>query len=290
MTINFFFNHKGGSDEKNFYDTDVSVLNDDEKASEKFAKLLEYKTGQPYRVAKQSTLVGKYVVFQNLATGKFEAYNLAKFDRDSMHSLEAFLAVAVSGVDIVKNLSAKNEWVVSGYWEDLYDTRTETKEVYDEDCDCTLTETTETKIYIGRQWVDTSHYVYRYYGGGFRFENANQASRDLEMIAALEEDVAFKVISDKLTSSFSLSTNRAQELAKLVTQYNKLESIRSLTEVEKDKFALDAMGVSLNDIHEAMKEKREGSMDKFEKFLKTAAATNNTTPEQIGRFFDEYVE
>ena len=263
---------------------------EDQKASEKFAKLLENKTGQPYRVAKQDTLVGKYVVFQNLATGKYEAYNLAKFDRDNMHSVEAFLAVAVPGVDIVKNLSARNEWVESGYWEDVYDTRTETIEKYDEGCDCTVTETHETKIYVGRQWNDTSHYVYRYYGGGFRFENATQASRDLEMLAALEEDIAFKAIANKLTSSFSLSTNRAQELAKLVTQYNKLESIRSLTEVEKDKFALDAMGVSLNDIHEAMKEKREGSTDKFEKFLQTAAATNHTTPEQIGRFFDEYVE
>ena len=263
---------------------------EDQKASEKFAKLLENKTGQPYRVAKQDTLVGKYVVFQNLATGKYEAYNLAKFDRDNMHSVEAFLAVAVPGVDIVKNLSARNEWVESGYWEDVYDTRTETIEKYDEGCDCTVTETHETKIYVGRQWNDTSHYVYRYYGGGFRFENATQASRDLEMLAALEEDIAFKAIANKLTSSFSLSTNRAQELAKLVTQYNKLESIRSLTEVEKDKFALDAMGVSLNDIHEAMKEKREGSTGKFEKFLQTAAATNNTTPEQIGRFFDEYVE
>jgi len=263
---------------------------DEEKASQKFVELLQNKTGQPYRVAKQTTLVGKYVVFQNIATGQYEAYNLGKFDRDSMHSLEAFLAVAVAKVDVVKNLTARSEWVTDGYWKDLYDTRKETREVYDEDCDCTLEETTETKIYIGREWVDTSHYVYRYYGGGFRFENTSQASRDLEMIAAVEEDVAYKVISDKLTSSFSLSTNRALELAKLVTQYNKLESIRSLTEIEKDKFALDAMGVSLNDIQAAMKEKNEGNKNKFEQLLKKAALTNNTTPEQIGRFFDEYVE
>jgi hypothetical protein len=39
-----------------------------------------------------------------------------------------------------------------------------------------------------------------------------------------------------------------------------------------------------------MKNKAQGSEAQYDDLLKTAAKVNNTTPEQIGKFFDQVVE
>src|SRR5690606_33597907 len=92
------------------------------KDAKSFEAALEAETGQSHSVAKLHTETGKYVVYKNDVTGEYSAYNMDKWDRKDMGSMADFKAVAVNGVDIVRNLARKDEWVESGYWQDDYDT------------------------------------------------------------------------------------------------------------------------------------------------------------------------
>lgn len=259
------------------------------KDAKSFEEALEASTGHTHSIAKLYTETGEYVVYKDNVTGEYAAYNLAKWDRKNMKTMQQYTAVAVNGVDIVKNLLQQKEWVNSGYWYDDYDTYYETYDWYDYGCECWKSETHSYSVYVGSYWVDTSHWYTYYTGGGFRFDNTSSQSKDLETIAALKEEVAEKFVAHKLKSEFSLSADRAEELAKLAGRYQKLESARELTASEKDKFALDALGVSMNQVEDALKAKAQGNESRYTDLLNTAAKVNNTTPEQIGKFFNEMV-
>ncbi len=255
------------------------------KDAKSFERALEGQSGQPHSIVKLYTVKGDYVVYKNDVTGEFLAFNMDRWDRETMTTVDQFMAVAVDGVDVVRNLSANREWVESGHWEDVY--VTDEDYVYDDFCDCWEWETEY--IYAGQEWVDTSHWDTFYYGGGFRFDNTSAMSRDLDTIAALKEEAAEKFMAMKLKSEFSLSSSRAEELAKLANRYQKLESARELTAGEKDKFAMDALGVSMTQVEKALKARAQGREQSYEALLETAAQVNNTTPEQIGRFFTDMV-
>ena len=263
----------------------VSCGNGHKKDAKTFEAALEASTGQTFTVAKLNTAKGEYVVYRNDATGEYVAYNMAKWDRETMTTLDQFLASAVDGVDIVRNLGAQEEWVESGYWRDIYVTDYDTE--WDDFCECYQTVTEQ--IWVGQEWIDTSHWSTFYYGGGFRFDNTSTQSRDLDTIAALKEEAAEQFIAHRLAGEFSLSNNRATELAKLANRYQKLENARELTAGEKDKFAMDALGVSMTQVERAMRNRAEGNENQYQQMLETAARVNNTTPEQIGRFFTEMV-
>ncbi len=255
------------------------------KDAQSFERALEGSTGQGYTIVKLNTETGRYVVYKNDVTGEYMAVNMERWNRETMTTLDQFLAVAVEGVDIVRNLAQNREWVNSGYWEAIYTTYTDT--YYDEYCGCYVTETYQ--VHTGDRWVDTSHWYTFYTGGGFRFDNTSSQSKDLETIAALKEEVAEKFMAHKLKSEFSLSSNRAAELAALASRYQKLENTRELTSSEKDKFALSALGVSMNQVEAALKAKAEGNTKTYADLLATASKVNNTTPEQIGRFFETMI-
>jgi hypothetical protein len=145
------------------------------------------------------------------------------------------------------------------------------------------------QVDVGSEWVDTSRWHTFYTGGGFTFNNASGHSKDLETMAALEEAVAEKFVAHRLSSEFSLSDARAGELAKLALRYQKLESTRELTATEKDRFALDALGVSMTQIETSLKDKARGNETAYKELLAEAARVNKTTPEEIGRFFDQVI-
>jgi uncharacterized lipoprotein YehR (DUF1307 family) len=259
------------------------------KDAKSFEAALEASTGQGHTIAKLYTETGEYVVYRNDVTGEYAAYNMKKWDRKNMTQMSQFTAVAVDGTDIVRNLLSHTEWVNSGYWQDDYDTYYETYEYWDDYCECWQYETRSYTVYVGSYWVDTSHWYTYYTGNGFRFDNTSTQSKDLDTIAALKEEVAEKFMAHKLQSEFSLSSSRADELAKLASRYQKLESARELTAGEKDKFALDALGVSMTQVESALKSKAEGNDSRYNDLLNTAAQVNKTTPEQIGKFFNEMV-
>jgi hypothetical protein len=260
------------------------------KDAKSFELALEAETGHAHTIAKLYTETGEYVVYRDDVTGEYKAYNMAKWDRDTMTSTAQYSAVAVNGVDIVRNLLQNREWVEDGYWADDYRTVYESYEYYDDYCECYRTETKSYDKYVGSYWVDTSRWYTFYTGGGFRFDNTSSQSKDLDTLAALQEEAAQKFMALKLKSEFSLSASRADELAKLAGRYQKLESARELTQGEKDKFAMDALGVSMSQVESAIKDRAEGNESRYSDLLSTAARVNNTTPEQIGRFFNEMVQ
>lgn len=259
------------------------------KNAESFQKVLEAETGESYAITKLWSQVNGYVVYKNNTTGEYEAYNVSKWDRKNMTMYSEFLALAVDGVDIVKNLERKEEWIESGYWETIYEDRYEydSHKYYDRECDCYEGGYTWNRYEVGSEWRDTSGYRPFYYGGGFRFDNSMGGSKDLETLAAMSEEAQLGFLTQKLTSEFSLSANRANELAKLATRYQKLENVRALTSSEKDHFALEALGASYSQVESAMRSKAEGELSQYNKLLEEASKVNNTTPEQMGRFFEE---
>ncbi len=251
-----------------------------EKKASKFEKILETSTGQNQSVAKLWSEKGQYVVYKNEVTGEFTAYNLEKFDMKKMKYYESY-ASAVSINDVVRNLVQDKEWVVSGHY---YEYSTDSTS-----CDADNNCYTTTTYYTTDEWIDTSHWNVFYTGGGFRFENNSTHSRDLETIGAMREDATLAFMSHQLTSDFSLSANRAQELAKLALRYQKLESRRELTPSEKDSFALESLGVSFGKMESAVKAKRNGSEAEFKNLIDEASRHNRMTPEEMGRFFEEFI-
>lgn len=248
-----------------------------EKEAASFEAILESSTGQQHTLVKFYTKMGGYRVFKNEVTGEFTAYDLTNFNRKKIETYEAYIAMAGNSA-VVTNLEAKVEWVVEGHWYEESTTNT----YCDSDGQNCYTETT---YYTTDRWVDTSHYDTFYYGGGFRFSNTSVRSRDLETVAALEEEAALKFMSFTLSSQYSLSSARADELALLSFRYKKLENARELTDSEKDMFAMKALGVSMNAIERSLK----GDEEAYEELMKKAAQMNKTTPEQIGQFFEDYM-
>lgn len=237
-----------------------------------------------------------YIVYKDAATGEFIAVNYTKFV-DGMTSF--YIADAD---DIVRNMDQKSEWTVSGYNEDITEQRQytdyewQTKNSYDFQCSCYRDEqvyvpvTKWETVKIGERWVDTSGYKFYYYGGGFRFENTSGGSKDLDAYAAIREEASQGKIADRFKSEFSLSSDRAKELANLTAKYMKLENTRALTKSEKDHFATKSLGVSMNQIETAMRSRAMGYDAEYDALLKQAAQVNKTTPEMIGKFFEQVVE
>lgn len=252
-----------------------------EKDARAFEKILENSSGQDHSLAKFSTEQKGFMVFKNEVTGEYTAYNLSHFDRKDVTSYDAYLASAAS-TDVVGNLSVNQEWVVSGHWYEESTTNT----YCDQDNYCW----SETTYYTTDVWVDTSHWYTFYTGGGLRFDNTNPQSKDLETLAALEEDLALKIISYQLGSEYSLSSHRADQMARLALRYQRLENKRELTESEKGIFAMEALGVSLTQVENSLRARAQGHEAQFEDLLETAARVNQTTPEQIGRFFEDYIK
>lgn len=255
-----------------------------------FEKVLEAETGHKHKIAKLFTSQTGFTVYQDEVTGEFKAYNMNKWSKGSMSSLAQYMANGVvDGVDIVRNLSESREWEESGRWEDIYETRYKWVEEYNYSCSCYEDKYVSYQHYVDREWKDTSSWVYHYSGSGFTFENTAAVSKDLDTFAALKEEAQEAFIAHKLKSELSLSESRAEELARLASRYQRLGSSRELTTSEKNSFAMKALGVSMADVESAIKAKVEGNDGNYEKLLQAAAKTNNTTPEQIGKFFNEMV-
>lgn len=259
-----------------------------EKKNKAFEEILEEETGHAHDVAKKYTGVDGYVVYQDLVTGEYVAYNVDKYDSSTMSTFADYEAVMISG-DAIFNLDKEKIWKESGYWDSIYETRVYYDDYYDWECDCWVTEMYEEEVYVDSVWVDTSGYKTYYYGGGLVFDNKSSASKNLEMFEALEEQVAEGFVEAKLKSDFSLSATRAKELAHMLTRYKKLTSTRELAAAEKSKFTMSAFGTDVVSIEKALKAKSEGRDNEYDDLMQKAAKVNQTTPESIGRFFDEYV-
>jgi len=263
-------------------------------------------------VAKQSSAGGEtYVVYQISATGEYLAFNLTKWNGATMTTLAQFVD---DGNDIVRGLEKKSEWVTSGHYEDITEMQWVTKSEYvteyrdytstryDGSCSCYVTETFSEpysyykdvsgyeNVKIGERYVDTSGYKNFYYGGNFRFSNSAGATHDLDTMAAVRESMTVKGYAQRLKSEYALSNDRAKELAELAVKQMRIESQRELTESEKNSFAMKGLGVSMAQVEKSLKARARGDERSYEQLLKDAAKLNRTTPEMIGRFFDDMIQ
>lgn len=258
----------------------------------KFKKMLEASTGQDYSVVKANTENGKYAVFKNKTTGELVAYNLALYKRKEMKNLDQYLAVATDGNDIVHNLKENREWIEDGYnvTYDTYDTYY--YEVYDEECDCYYTETEYVWTGSYTEWVDTSYWYYFYTSpdGRFTFNNKAQASKDLESLAGLSEEIETTAMTKIVASQFKLSLSRSRDLMNLYSKINDLENVRELTLQEKNQFAQNALGVDMKTVESAIKGFKAGEKAEFNDLVKKAAKVNNTTSENMGDLIEQFVD
>lgn len=256
----------------------LSVACDSQKKDARsFETVLEAETGQAHSIAKTHTKIGDYTVYKNEVTGEYVAYNLKKWDRETMTTYAQFMANGtVPERDIIHNLTQVTVWENSGHYE-----------FYDDFCKCTSSMPTSSDRF--GTYVDTSGWRTYYDGSGYRFENTSSGSKDLDTLASLGEEAMHTIVKETLQSQYSLSSNRAEELAKLAAKYQRLESKRELTTGEKDRFAMEALGVSMTQVESAMQQKAEGNESQFAALLEKAAKKNNTTPEQIGKFFEEMI-
>lgn len=253
---------------------------------QKFESQLEAHTGKGHTLAKISGADGQvYLVYKLDATGEYVSYNYSLWNPASL-SLDTYVSTAVEGSDIIRNLERKQQWETSGYNRDITETQYRYVDEWESTCSCYKEVYKSFEVVVGYEWVDTSGYVAYYHGGGFIFNNTGGSSKDLETYGASREDQAAALLSEKITSDFALSESRADELAKMVVRYKKLENTRELTAKEKDKFALDALGVSMTQMENAIVSKAQGSDKQYQQMLEKAAQVNNTSPETIGRFFD----
>lgn len=254
-----------------------------------FEGFLEQETGDEYEVQKGDTKQPGYVVYYNKTKNEYEAYNIDKWSKEEHLTFKDYVASgAVQGVDIVKNLAEKKEWIVSGYWHDVYETVTEYYDVYDEECDCYYEEYETYEVLVDSYYVDTSGYINFYYGGGFRFSNTTNSFKDLELLASLDEKISIGIISHKLKTDYKLSSSRSLEMAKLVNKYRKMEHQRELTYQEKNDFASKALGINFNQLEVALKENHSGDSNRLESLIKQAAKTNDTSAENIKQFMNDF--
>jgi hypothetical protein len=247
--------------------------------SEKFEQFLESQTSQDWQIAKINYGQPR-TVFKNNATGEFVAYNVDLFAAGNFSTLNDY-QMAASSTDIIRNLSSKREWVESGYYEPVYGERVTTD---------SFGNTIFEKYVIYESWVDTSSWETFYYGGGFKFENQNTPNRDLETLASLAEEENAKVLTQLVSSQFSLSLPRATEITRLIIKQKKLENVRALTLDEKNRFALSALGVSMNQVENALKEKNQGFDRNYQELIQKVADYNKTTIEAVQLLFNHYID
>ena len=254
--------------------------------AQEFETFLET-SGEQYTLMKTNTEKPGFVVLKNETTGKYMAFNLEKWDKATMTTMDQYKAVLVFNEDIFVNLDPKSKYIKQGYWSDIYTTYSYSEDYYDEACDCTKTDYWTERVKTGEEWIDTSYTYHWYEGNGFRFSNTGEFPKDFETMAALGEQKALTQISTKFKLSLNLSDARSRELGKLYYRWQKLESKRELTDAEKSIFATEALGVSYKDAELAIAAKVVGDEKAYTALLETAAEKNRTTPEKIGQFLEE---
>ncbi len=255
--------------------------------AKQLAIALSHEKGETYEVIRTT---GNHAVLHNTDTDEYVALNVLLWDPKTMDSYQQYAAVATDA-DVVRNLVPKTEWIVEGHDEAITTTEWNWETVWHpENCfGCYEREQVQSTVVIGYKWVDTSHFHTFYDGAGLRFSTIESGTKDLESIAALREDVAKAELKSQFKNRYKLAESRSQELASLTYKYFRMENARELTDLEKDSFALKALGVSMSQIESAVKAKMIGSDDSYQKLLQEAAVVNKTSPEMIGKFFEEVI-
>jgi len=114
------------------------------------------------------------------------------------------------------------------------------------------------------------------------FSEADSSIKDLELMGANLEEYQNQNLGEALSINYGLSVERSQEVARLITQYKKLSTKRSLTPTEKNYFSHELLGTDY--------EKALGSLttgQDLDGLLEKAADINGTSPEAVSSILSE---
>ncbi|MEK6624524.1 MAG: hypothetical protein AABY86_06135 [Bdellovibrionota bacterium] len=111
--------------------------------------------------------------------------------------------------------------------------------------------------------------------------DGEQAPRDLERLAALNEQQILAARAERIAAQFGLSTERSVELARIYTVWSKKSSRRTLSPVEQEQFALRTVGTDFTTLRAAAKRANEGDSSLLNQVADRAAILNGTSPEQM---------
>jgi hypothetical protein len=261
----------------------LSACSKQRKQANSFTDFYEAQTGQKLTLEKLFTLQTGVSVFKNKSTGELVAFNTAKYDPNSQSSLAAYLAVANQPGDVVHNLSERDvttssTYYVSGYWSYTDDP------VYD--WNGNVTGYVRHDYYVDG-YYKTDYTTTAYYdGGGFTFAEASSQSKDLDAIANSVQSANTSEITNSIVSKFGLSEDRAEALADLAINYQRLENSRRLTSADKEVFAKKALNVSYADLENAHTAAAQGNDAQYKTLIGQAAQFNGTSPETLRTIMD----
>jgi len=131
-----------------------------------------------------------------------------------------------------------------------------------------------------------TYQTFTYFDGteNVAFSEEGAYKKDLESMGAEIEAVRFTDLAERLEANYGLSTERAMNVAKNISAYNKLTTKRALTSREHNFFAKELLGVNYKNARNAF---LSGDKKDLDNLLETAAKTNETSPEQISAIINE---
>ena len=263
----------------------LSACSHQRKTANSFSDFYENQTGQKLVIEKLFTLHDGVTVFKNKSTGEFVAFNTAKFNKDTMTTMDQYLAAANQPGDVVHNLSERAVTTSystyhEGYWTYTYDP------IYD--IYGNQTGSVRHDYYVEGYYTTDYSTTYYYDGGGFTFAESNSQSKDLDAIANSVETANHAAVANSIVAKFGLTEDRAETLANLAVQYSTLENSRRLTGADKEVFAKKALNVSFGDLESAYKASAQGNSAQYNTLIGKAADFNGMSPEKARTLMDMY--
>ena len=127
------------------------------------------------------------------------------------------------------------------------------------------------------------------YAGEFVFERSQDAFKDLEKVAAIKESYKVSKLGESFVSDFGLSEQRANKVAKMVVQWEKLGKARQLTDADANAFSKEMIGVDIAKAEQAYKELLAGDDSEMKSLVGEAAKVNGTSPEHMNALINQFI-
>jgi len=124
---------------------------------------------------------------------------------------------------------------------------------------------------------------------GFLYEETTQATKDLELAAAMLQNIQLKRHAETIASHYQLSEEQGRKIAKLNSDWNKLAKSRSLTDEDAAAFTEKAFGVNVKEIESAVTAQAEGNEQATEDLINRVSKNLETTPENVKSIISDFL-
>ena len=226
--------------------------------AEKFVQELNLDADFNVSLVKKSTLQEDYIVIYDPYTGTYDSINIDLYNPSLDNAADYYY----------------NNSDVSFYDLDKIPAHYETYVDYDPILD---------EYVLYEEWVPTR---YQDFYTGITFEKVAATPKDLAKVAALKEVVALNKKAKFLSSSFGLSLDRANEVARLAAHWKKA-SLKGMTDKEQDNFSTELLGFSITQGKSALEASFGGDSSKLSALVDQAAGQNGITPEHATKLMSK---